>query len=105
VQEKFLVKKRFLLIGLVGLVIGLGIYDIFIPSPWRRSTIPIISTGSFMLMIYGIITKDKPKYVTIAPPSSPPSAANAPVCRQCGGPLEFIQQYNRWYCRSCQQYA
>ncbi len=54
-------KKKFLLIGLVGLVIGLVIYDIFIPSPWGRNSIPIISTGSFMLMIYGIIAKDKPK--------------------------------------------
>ena len=98
-------KKRFLLIGLVGLVIGLVIYDIFIPSPWGRSTIPIISTGSFMLMIYSIIAKDKSKHVKVAPLSPPPPAANAPVCQNCGGPLEFIQQYNRWYCRSCQQYA
>ncbi len=54
-------KKKFLFPGLVGLVISLVVYDISIPSPWGRNSIPIISTGSFMLMIYGIIAKDKPK--------------------------------------------
>jgi len=56
-------------------------------------------------MIYGIIAKDKSKHVKVAPPSLPPQVANAPACQNCGGPLEFIQEYNRWYCRSCQQYA
>jgi len=104
-RERFPVKKKFLLIGLVGLVIGLVIYDVFIPSPWGRSTIPIISTGSFMLVIYGVIAKDKPEYVAASQPPPPAPQANAPVCQNCGGALEFIQQYNRWYCRSCQQYA
>ena len=54
-------KKKFLFLGLVGLVISLVVYDISIPSPWGRNSIPIISTGSFMLMIYGIVAKDKPK--------------------------------------------
>ncbi len=50
-----------MLIGLVGLVIGL-VVDIAIPSPWGKSAIPLISTGSFMLVIYGFVAKDGPKY-------------------------------------------
>jgi hypothetical protein len=36
-----------------------------------------------------------------APP--PPTAGN--FCPNCGRPLEFIQQYSRWYCRTCQKYV
>ena len=36
-------------------------------------------------------------------------ASTAPAamtnCPSCGGPLEYIQQYQRWYCRKCQKYA
>jgi len=99
------VKKKFLLIGLVGLVIGLVIYDVFISNPWGRDPIPLISTGSFMLMIYGFIAKDKSKRVNVAPGTHPSPTANAPACQNCGGHLEFIEQYKRWYCKSCQQYA
>ena len=98
-------KKKFVLIGVVGLVIGLFVYDIFVSSPWGRESIPIISTGSFMLVIYGFIAKNKSKRVNVAPLSPPPQASNAPACRSCGGPLEFIEQYSRGYCKSCQQYA
>jgi hypothetical protein len=38
------------------------------------------------------------------PPSQQPSNAGR-FCSNCGRPLEFIQQYNRWYCRTCQKYA
>ena len=98
-------KKKFLLIGVVGLVIGLFVYDIFVSSPWGRESIPIISTGSFMLVIYGFIAKDTSKCVDVAPQPPQPQASNSPACRNCGGPLEFIEQYNRWYCKSGQQYA
>jgi hypothetical protein len=36
-----------------------------------------------------------------APP--PPGAAN--VCPSCGGPLRYIQQYQRWYCDKEQKYV
>ncbi|MBA3046583.1 MAG: hypothetical protein KKH41_08725 [Candidatus Thermoplasmatota archaeon] len=33
--------------------------------------------------------------------TGPPPA----VCQRCGAHLQFIQQYQRWYCYGCQQYA
>jgi sporulation protein YlmC with PRC-barrel domain len=28
-----------------------------------------------------------------------------PTCPTCGGPLSYIQQYQRWYCYKCQKYV
>ena len=40
------------------------------------------------------------------PPPPPPSSPNAyNYCPSCGRQLEFIQQYGRWYCRTCQKYV
>ena len=52
--------KRFLMRGLIGLVASLFVPEISMPSPWGRTDIPLISTGSFMLLIYGLVTKSKP---------------------------------------------
>ena len=38
------------------------------------------------------------------PPSNPP-APTTPTCPTCGGPLRYIQQYQRWYCDKEQKYA
>jgi hypothetical protein len=38
------------------------------------------------------------------PPPPPPDFV-APTCPTCGGPLTFIQQYQRWYCYRDQKYA
>jgi hypothetical protein len=37
-------------------------------------------------------------------PSPPPSPAT-PTCSTCGGPLRYIQQYQRWYCDREQKYV
>ena len=37
-------------------------------------------------------------------PSPPPSPAT-PTCSTCGGPLRYIQQYQRWYCDKEQKYV
>lgn len=34
-----------------------------------------------------------------------PQQAQQPICPTCGGPLSYIQQYQRWYCYKCQKYA
>jgi len=39
----------------------------------------------------------------IAP--SPPAAPATPTCPSCGGPLRYIQQYQRWYCDKEQKYV
>ena len=40
---------------------------------------------------------------TPAPP--PPPGMAAQTCPTCGGPLRYIQQYQRWYCDKEQKYA
>ena len=39
----------------------------------------------------------------IPPPPPQPDAGN--FCASCERPLEYVQQYRRWYCRTCQRYA
>jgi hypothetical protein len=36
------------------------------------------------------------------PPPPPPGAATCPTC---GGPLTYVEQYQRWYCYHCKKYA
>jgi hypothetical protein len=45
-------------------------------------------------------------------PSAAPSAqvasntrAESPVCSTCGGPLTYVQQYQRWYCEKERKYV
>jgi hypothetical protein len=40
-----------------------------------------------------------------AMPSSSPPAPTTPTCPTCGGPLRYIQQYQRWYCDKEQKYT
>lgn len=47
--------KRFVVLGLIGLVATLFVPEIHVPSLWGRGNIPIISTGSFMLLVYGLV--------------------------------------------------
>jgi hypothetical protein len=35
---------------------------------------------------------------TSYPPPPPPPPPSAQICPTCGGPLRYIQQYQRWYC-------
>lgn len=41
---------------------------------------------------------------TPPPPPPPPTNAAGRFCPNCGHPAEFVQQYNRWYCRTCNRY-
>ena len=58
-------------------------------------------------------TRETPPPVTpqasgALPPTGalPPSPQPAPpVCPYCGGPLEYVMEYNRWYCRRCNRYV
>jgi hypothetical protein len=42
---------------------------------------------------------------TQPPAPSPAPSPATPVCPSCGGPLRYIQQYQRWYCDKEQKYA
>ena len=41
----------------------------------------------------------------LPPPPSQEVAQKALACPRCGQPLTWIDQYQRWYCYNCQQYA
>jgi hypothetical protein len=49
--------KKFLILGLMGLLVSQFVFEIAIPSLWGRGDIPLISTGSFMVMVYGLVAK------------------------------------------------
>ena len=40
-----------------------------------------------------------------AAPPLPPPPGGAPICRTCGQPLTYVQQYGKWYCHRCRKYA
>jgi sporulation protein YlmC with PRC-barrel domain len=40
-----------------------------------------------------------------AQPAAQPQQAQASVCPTCGGPLSYIQQYQRWYCYKDKKYV
>jgi hypothetical protein len=44
-----------------------------------------------------------PMQQPLAQPSGQQSAMQA--CPRCSGQLQFVAQYQRWYCQQCQQYA
>jgi len=96
--------RRIVTIGGIVLFIGLIVYEVWVPI--GMMSIPFISTVSFIVVVYGFIQKSGPKQpqVYTAPPAPQP-VPTTPACPNCGAPLEFIEQYNRWYCRSCEKYA
>lgn len=45
-------------------------------------------------------------FVILKPKAAEPAAsATAAKCPTCGGPLTYVQQYQRWYCTKCQKYT
>ena len=74
----------------------------------------ILAFIGFIYLIYGVVSKGPlPPTRTVYVPTPAPTYAPAPSqpqaqvsrCPTCGQPLELIQQYNRWYCRTCQKYV
>jgi hypothetical protein len=41
----------------------------------------------------------------ISPPGPPPQQQAVPGCPRCGQPLQFVAQYQRWFCAREQQYV
>lgn len=41
-------------------------------------------------------------HISRAPPPPPTEAFQ--TCPTCGGPLTYVQQYDRWYCPNCKKY-
>jgi len=75
-----------LLSGLLGLFVVLGFW-----------------LGALLLLVAGIVAllrKEKPS----TPPPPPPTQTKF-FCTNCGKPLTYVQEYQKWYCEGCKQYA
>jgi hypothetical protein len=75
-----------LLSGLLGLFVVLGFW-----------------LGALLLLVAGIVAllrKEKP-----TTPPLPPPAQSKFFCTNCGKTLTYVQQYQKWYCENCKQYA
>ena len=98
--------------GVGGLLVGLAL----IWLDWLEMTIvvvimlgTIIFGAAFQLMA---IKDEARRYATTAGPPVAAQGAMAPAtppmpgraCPSCGGPLEYISEYNRYYCYRCQRY-
>lgn len=73
-----------LLSGLLGLFVILGFW-----------------LGALLLLVAGVIALlRREKH---APPAPPPSQTVV-YCTNCGKPLTYVQQYQKWYCENCKEY-
>ncbi|MDH3365774.1 MAG: hypothetical protein OEM29_07230 [Thermoplasmata archaeon] len=90
-----------------GLLVGLAL----IWLDWMDMTLIVVTMLG--VMIFGSAVqlsaiKNKPATVMQARQgvAVPPMAPGAPgrTCPSCGGPLEYISEYNRFYCYRCQRY-
>jgi len=123
-----LLKKQAVIRGVIILIVG-AIISVFgwADVEYYLTELPVeidmflyyigsfVSFAGFVYLIYGIIARGPsphPKTVYVptptpayAPVAAPQPQAQVPRCPTCGQPLEFIQQYNRWYCRTCQKYV
>ena len=76
--------------------------------------IVVLILGIIGLIIYLVVRKDKPQQQYYQPPPQQPQyqqAAPPPVpaqqqynCAECGAPMRYIQNYQRWYCDHCGRY-
>ena len=70
--------------GLLGLFVALGLW-----------------VGALLLLVAGIIALVR-KEKKVPPPPIP---ASSYYCTNCGRPMSWVSQYQRWYCESCKTYA
>jgi MFS family permease len=106
------------LAGILGIVSSAGL--IMAVAGWRSYLGPSYGpnygfgiwvglAGAIILLISSYISKmiSAAAPVSAGPPpplAPPPSPQAVQTCPTCGGPLTFIEQYNRWYCYKCQKY-
>ena len=47
----------------------------------------------------------EPIHIFIEVPVSQPAEKPGPACPSCGKDIQYVEQYRRWYCYGCSQYA
>jgi len=81
-------------VGIGAIVVG-GIVLRTIVKPLARAGAQPVAGA----MPYG---QQQPQAMGYPPP---PVAAPAGVCPRCNGPIEYVAQYQRYFCRRCNQYV
>jgi hypothetical protein len=100
------------------LAIVLGLFSLMYPTAFN-----LIGLAIDALIIYYLFRPDVKAFFrkvpaeAYAPPSTyqgsqtpgvpppPPQGVAQNTCPNCGQPLTWIEQYQRWYCYNCQRYA
>lgn len=87
------------------IVLGIVLLVIGILTSWFCVGIPIAIAG-FVILIYGAVKENRPVVMYAPPyvPVYPGAAAPAAACPVCGSPLQWVAQYQRWFCTRCNQY-
>jgi len=115
--------------GIILVVIGIALTQIIVwssgPFGIPMPSAPFAMVGIALAAIGGVLTsisilafiigysKESAKEVISegirtwkekeTPPPPPPPGTQ--VCPTCGGPLTYIEQYQRWYCYKCKKYT
>ena len=87
------------------IVLGIVLLVVGIITAWFCIGIPIAIAG-FVILIYGVVKEDRPVVMHAPPyvPAYPAAAVPAAACPACGTPLQWVAQYQRWFCTRCNQY-
>jgi hypothetical protein len=83
------------------IVLGVVLLIIGILTSWFCVGIPIAIAG-FVILIYGAVKEERP--VMMYPPMYTVPAVAPAVCPACGTPLQWVAQYQRWFCPRCNAY-
>jgi predicted RNA-binding Zn-ribbon protein involved in translation (DUF1610 family) len=94
-----------LILGIMGIIIGI-FRPLKLPaSGWPRQQadlrdeIIIVGTAEIPVAAPAAVPAAAP--AAAAPPAAP---AETRTCAYCNGPLEYIKEYDKWYCYSCKKY-
>ncbi len=83
------------------IILGVVLLAIGIVTSFLCVGIPIAIAG-FIILIYGAVKESPP--MVVYPPVYPMAAPPAALCTVCGTPLQWVAQYQRWYCPRCAAY-
>jgi|WetSurMetagenome_2_1015567.scaffolds.fasta_scaffold09908_4 hypothetical protein len=103
-QSEIMLKEKLFTGGLGG---GLGTFHIQC-TPENYETIASVIKAFQNGTSQKTIRQPKARFTqpkSSTSPTPPPPSHPTYTCPTCGGPLTYIQQYNRWYCYADEKYA
>ncbi|MEM2098351.1 MAG: hypothetical protein QXU99_01205 [Candidatus Bathyarchaeia archaeon] len=78
-------------------------YSFVFGSGWSKNEEWVNAINAARAMLNSL--RNAPANALQAPLPPPPQDFVPPRCPMCGGPLSYIQQYQRWYCYRDQKYV